>query len=243
LLDVSGDLRGNLGGHNDLRQVQETPAPELGAVAQIQVFGQCRRRPATRFLNAGHAPHARRSTEIQKQTAPGAGGLLDYEVTVQIQRLGACQRVFSRVQVPPARLHHAQPVVGGKQRHHALQKIGRGDKIGIKYGSQLGGLPPEALIERAGLIARAGRAANVLDIPAKSVIAGDMAGDQIAGFVRRIIEHLDMQPVARVIQRHNRLDQAGDNRPLVINRQLHKDMWPIRRRRPWQGRAGAPLPP
>ena len=72
---------------DDVRQKQKSPALDLCAIAQVEVFRQRVVIPAAGFLDTRAPPDARRAVEIEEPTRPGPRGLLDEKVTVQQHRL------------------------------------------------------------------------------------------------------------------------------------------------------------
>src|SRR5437867_2235294 len=78
-----------LSGRYNIGQVNKSPAHELGAIAEIEIFGQSVMLPATSFLDAGSSPETGGSVEIEKSAAPAARGLLKQKMSIQKNRLHA----------------------------------------------------------------------------------------------------------------------------------------------------------
>src|SRR5438552_5757231 len=84
LLSFEGvHLHWQLGRAGDRRIVDEFPAVQLGAIAEVRVFGQGIVLPAARILDGGAAPHAPSSVEIEKAPREITPAVLDYKVAVQ----------------------------------------------------------------------------------------------------------------------------------------------------------------
>src|SRR5690606_4320939 len=76
--------------------------------------------------------------------------------------------------------------------------------------------------ERAGLVALALPPAHVCDLE----IGGQRAevfGDDARRVVGRVIEHLHLETIARVVEPGDRIEQAPDHETLVEDRQLYGD--------------------
>src|SRR5262249_24748196 len=75
--------RGELHGALAVRQVEELPAFELGAIRKVGVFGQRVVLPAARGFNGSPAPDAGGAVEIEKSASTGASAVFDDEVAVE----------------------------------------------------------------------------------------------------------------------------------------------------------------
>ena len=105
-------LGGQLGGRDEVGQVNEFPALELGAVAEVEVLGEGVVLPAAAALDAGAPPEAGRAVEIEEAPGAAAGGLLEHEVAVEEHGLDAGEERVGAVEVAPAGLDHADPGIG-----------------------------------------------------------------------------------------------------------------------------------
>ena len=133
LLLVADHLRRQLRRGRVLRQVDELPALELGAVAQVQIFGQRVVLPAAGIVDGGPTPDAGRAVEVHESAAAVAGGVLDHEVAVEEDRLALGQQAGVAVEVVPADLDHADLVVG-EVVDHVVEQVGRRDEVGVEDG-------------------------------------------------------------------------------------------------------------
>ena len=126
------------------------------------------------------------------------------------------QRVVA-VHVGPARLHHRQGGIG-EVRHGAPQEVGRGQEVGVEDGDELAAGLPQALGQRTRLVAGPVSATEVADGQAPSGVALHRGAGDLDGVVGRIVEHLDFQPLVRVVNLSHRVDQALDHVLLVVDR-------------------------
>ena len=193
LLFPGGDLRGDFGGDDDIGQVEEAPAGELGTIAEVEVFGEGEGAPAARFADAGHAPDAAGAAEVHEPAGAVAGGLLDDEVAVEGEGLAAGEGVIEPVEMAPAGLDHADLFVGDEVGDGAAEEVRRGDEVGVEHGEQFTIQQFEAAGKSAGLVATALRAADMADIKAAGAQAGQGLADEGAGIVDGIVEDLDSE--------------------------------------------------
>ena len=101
-----GHLHGQLRRTDHVRHKLHPPAPQLGAITQIEVFGQGIRLPAPGIVNRLPAPDPSRAVKIQEQASPAARRLLDPEVAIDAEGLRQREPGVGAVEVPPAGLHH-----------------------------------------------------------------------------------------------------------------------------------------
>ena len=151
-----------------------------------------------------------------------ASAVLEHEVRVEQDRLDLGQQRIVRVDVAPARLHHRDLGID-EERDGALQEIGGRDEVGVEDGDvlALGHLHPG--LERAGLVAGPIGAVQVGDVDAPGGVAPDGLLGYRACFVRGVVEHLDLQELARVIHLAHGVDQPVRDVHLVVDGQLHRD--------------------
>ena len=99
-----------------------------------------------------------------------------------------------------------------------IRKSGCGTEVGVEDGDELALARPHACVERAGLVAVAVGAVDVLDVDAlRGVAAHGELGD-LARLVGRVVEHLDFEQLARIVDAADRLDQPVDHVHLVVER-------------------------
>ena len=83
--------------------------------------------------------------------------------------------------------------------HGGAQEIGPGDEVGVEDGHQLAAGGALAGLERPGLETGAFDAVQVMDVETLDALALDEIGDDRAGLVGRVVEHLDLEAIARVV--------------------------------------------
>jgi hypothetical protein len=91
---------------DDIRQKNEFPTDELGAIAQIEIFGERVVLPAAGIDNARFSPEPSRAIEIEKTSAATPGGLFQKQMAVQEHGLNAGEQRVTPIQMSPARLDH-----------------------------------------------------------------------------------------------------------------------------------------
>jgi hypothetical protein len=124
--------------------------------------------------------------------------LLDDEVPVEGHRLHAGHERIVGIDVLPAGLDHPDLRVL-EPGERLLEEVPVGDEVGVEDRDVFarGGFEP--LAERAGLVPRAVAPAEVVDPVAAFPVEGHPFGGDPDGFVRGIVEHLDLEAVLRVI--------------------------------------------
>ena len=78
-------------------------------------------------------------------------------------------------------------------------------------------------VERAGLVAVAIRATQVHGVDAALAQLFDRSARDAFGLVRRVVEHLQLEAIARVIEGAGGVEQATHDGRLVVQRELHGD--------------------
>ena len=97
---------------------------------------------------------------------------------------------------------------------------GRRREVGVKDGDEFARGALHALGERARLEALAMGAVMIGDGMAGARVFTDQARADDARLVRRVVEHLNFQPVAGVFDARHRFQQALHHVSLVVNREL-----------------------
>ena len=126
------------------------------------------------------------------------------------------------VQIAPARLHHADFGIG-EVIDGAAQKIDGRNKIGIEDRNDFAGSRLQAILQSARFIAVAIAAVNVLDGQAVGAVFRRQPCGELVSFVGGIVEHLNLQQFAWIIQLARFLDQAFDHVLFVVDGKLHRD--------------------
>ena len=210
-----GQPVGQLARHPDAEKDRGAPALEMDAIAEVEILGQGIGMPAPGIIDGAPAPQAASAVEGHVEIGPGPRALLDGEMRVQRQRLGAGQEILPRVQMLPARLDQGQLRFGQQREDAAGEEIARGQEIGVEDGDELGIGLGEAVAQRPRLEARAIGAPHELgvDPPGAHPLHGD-AGE-LGGVVGAVVQHLDLQPILGPVDRGRGLDQPVDDVALV----------------------------
>ena len=104
-----------------------------------------------------------------------------------------------------------------------MRKSGGRDEVGVEDADELAARDLEPRFERAGLVAGAIRAVDVLDVDALRGVAAHRQVGDAARFVGRVVQHLDLEQLARVVDRADRVDQTLGDVHLVVERELDGD--------------------
>jgi len=200
----------------------ESPARELGAIAEVEVLGHRVVGPAARLFDAGPPPDARGPVEVEEHARVHPCRMLDPEMSVEHRGLRGREGRAGAVQVGPAGLHHPDRRVG-EVRCEAKQEIGGGNEVGVEHGDQLAASACQPVRQRAGLEPLSVRATQVVDVHATCAMARHRERGALGGLVVRVIEHLDLEPARRVVECGRGVDQTGDDPALVEDRQLDGD--------------------
>ena len=78
-------------------------------------------------------------------------------------------------------------------------------------------------MEGAGLVAVAVAAADICDVAALLREPGGGGASSLAGLVLRIVEDLNLEAFARIVERTDGVEQTIDHVVFVVERQLHGD--------------------
>ena len=143
----------HFGRRHDVGQEEETPSEQLGPVAQVEVLGQRVVLPAAGVVDGLAAPDAGGAIEIEKAPRAVAAAVFEDEVGIEQDRLDFGQQRVVLVDVPPARLHHADLRVFFEVRQRPHQKVPGWDEIGVENRDELPGGFLQAGLERSSLVA------------------------------------------------------------------------------------------
>lgn len=147
--------------------------------------------PAAGVSDTGFPPNTGRAVESEKAPGTIPCGLLKLEVAVEEHRLDACQNVVSAVQVTPAGLDHADPVVG-EILDRFLQNVRIRDEICIEYEKVFTLGETGAVLKRTCLVAGAVGAVDMFRIKTLGNEAGNPFPADIHCIVGGIVEQLDL---------------------------------------------------
>ena len=146
----------HFGRRDDVGQEHELPAAQLRAVAQVEVFGQRVVLPAAGVADGLAAPHAGGAVEIEEAAGAIAAAVLEHEVAVEQNRLDLREQRVVLVDVPPARLHHADLRVG-EMRQQAVEEVGLRQEVGVEDGDELAARDLAARLRARRPCSRCGR--------------------------------------------------------------------------------------
>src|SRR2546423_2919819 len=210
-----------LGRRDNIRQENKFPASELRAIAQVEIFGQSVVLPPARFADARPTPESGGSVEIEKAAAAAASRLLEEQMALEGPRPDAGEQRIAAIKMSPTRLDHADLRIG-KEMDRALQEVRVRDEIRVEDADELAFSRGQPSLERARLEARPVGSVDQVDIE-PSVLQGRHAGGrQLLGIVGRIVQHLDVEQVFRIIDFANRAQKPLDYIDLIEDRQLHR---------------------
>lgn len=127
---------GDLCGDGDVGDVFKVPTFQLRSVGEVEVLGERVGCPAAGILDGAAPPYSGGAVEVEEQAVGAAGALLDAEMAVDADALGAGEEGGVTVQVIPAGLHEAG-FFGGEMGEELSQEIGCGDEIGVEDRDEL----------------------------------------------------------------------------------------------------------
>ena len=107
-------------------------------------------------------------------------------------------------------------------RHQTQQEVAGRQEIGVEDRDELPARDLEAGLERARLEPGPVAAVDVLDVDALRRQPLDRQLGDAARLVGRVVQHLDFEPVARVLDGAHRVDQPIGDVHLVVERQLDR---------------------
>ena len=217
-------------GSDQVRQEDELPAAQLRAIAQVEIFGQRVVLPAAGISDRRSPPDARGAVEVEEQPGAVPSAVLQHEVGVEQDRLDLREQRVVLVDVPPSRLHHRDAVVA-EVRNRLLQEVRRRNEVRVEDGDELALRHLHGGIERARLVAGAIGAMDVGDVDAVGGIAHHGALRHNARLVGGVVQHLDFEQLARIVELADGVDQPVRHVHLVVDRKLDRDL-----RQPFQAR-------
>src|SRR5713101_4764797 len=147
-------------------------------------------------------------------------------MAVEQDRFDFGQRGVITVQIRPTSLDHRDPGINEIWKR-AAQKIGRRKKIRVEDGDEFAGRGLETRGKRPGLETGADVAMQVADWQSERLIALDAAARDLLRFIGRVIEHLNVEQLARIIKARYRVHEALDHVALVIDRKLYGNLGPL----------------
>src|ERR1035438_9424493 len=209
------------------RHVDELPAFQLRAVTEVGIFGERIVLPAAGVLNRLAAQNTGRAVEVEEVARARASPVLQDEVPVQQHGFHFGEEAVIAIQIAPAGLHDADSRVG-EMLDGAREEIRRRDEIGIENGDEFacGGL--QSFLQRAGFEALAIVAVMVFDGEPQSAIALHQRRGKWGGVVGGIVQHLDLEQLAGILDAGDLVDEPLDDVPFVEDGQLNGDRRQLR---------------
>ncbi len=108
--------------------------------------------------------------------------------------------------------------------HDLAQEAWLRNEVGVEDRDQVALGPRQAVVERARLVAVAVGAPDVDRVDATSAELLDLGRRDLPRFVARVVEHLDLQAIQRVVRAASSIQQPGDDGRLVVQRELDGDV-------------------
>ncbi len=141
---------------------------------------------------------------------------------VKEYRLRLCQSGIIKIHMPPPHLDHAYPGIGEKI-HGVPEKFTRGDEVRVEYRKELTLGLFESFPQRARLVALPVLPVYIYDIdPGLSEAVYAPARD-LDCLISRVIEHLYLEQLPRVVDFADRGNEPLDHIHLVIYRELYRN--------------------
>src|SRR5260221_4268071 len=127
----------------------------------------------------------------------------------------------------PAPLHERDLRIG-EVGDGSLEEIGRGDEVGVEDGDQLAFCETEPVRQGASFEIRGGEAPELHDVEACLTKPRHDLDDDPYRLVVRVIQSLDLEQLARIVERRSRLDRARRRIVLIPDGDLDRDPGPAR---------------
>ena len=178
--------------------------------------------PTTAHLDRLATPDAGGAVEVEESAGAIARGLFDDEVTVEHDGLQTRQQIVLAVDVRPAHLRATDQWIG-EEVDELAQAIRLGNEVGVEDGEQFALGRLVSVLERAGFEASAIGAMNVVNIETLRGVFRDCGFGDADCFVSRVVEHLNLQLLARIVDCGNRFEQTIDDVQLVEEWKLNGD--------------------
>jgi hypothetical protein len=158
--------------------------------------------------------------KLKKPTGPMARRVLEHEVAVEQERGRARERRCLVVEMAPARLHHAHAGIV-ERRHHAAQEVARRHEVRVEDRDEVSPRLAEPVLERARLVSEAVAAPDHAHVDAGPPPGlGPRFRDE-GRRVRRVVEDLHLEPIARPVELAGGVDEPPDDVALVEHGELH----------------------
>src|SRR6266508_167469 len=203
-----------------VQQINEPPAHQLRAKTQVGVF--CKRvvLPTAAHLNRFASPDAGRAVKVEKIPAAISRGLLHHKVAVKHDCLQTRQQSVGTVYVGPTHLRAADRSFG-EEMDQLAQEIRLRHKVGVEDCNQFALRCLHAVLKRARFEAGPILSMDIRNVEPRARISLYRGARNVHRFVSRIIQYLDLQTLAGIINLRHRSHQTLDHVHLVEERQLN----------------------
>src|ERR1700722_13868068 len=183
--------------------------------------------PAAGIVDGAAAPHTCSSVEVEKDTAASPAGMLEHEMPIQQDGFNLSEKRVVAVDVRPASLHHADIGIG-EVVNDAQYKIFRGNEIRVKNGDELALSRLKTFRQRACLESLAVGTMMVGDRESPGGIMIDQPACHRNGFIRRVVEHLNVKLFQGIAQAANGVQQPLGHELLIEDGKLDRDSRELR---------------
>ncbi len=178
--------------------------------------------PAPGVHDRGAPQNSGCPVEVEEAAAEEARETLEHEVAVEEDGLSTGQERVVAVEVIPPPLHHPDPRVG-EVVDRLLQEIGLRNKIGIENGDELALRRFQPVFQGTGLEARAILPVDIVNVQTDAAPSFHSVGRDHPGLVGRIVKHLDVEQMPRIIEGADGVDEALHHVHFVVGRELDGD--------------------
>ena len=124
----------------------------------------------------------------------------------------------------PTRLHHAHGRIR-KYGNRATEKIWRWDEVRVEDRDELATGDLQTRLEGSGLESSAIVPMEVADVDPLGDVPADRRLRDLPCFVDRVVQYLDLEQLARVVELAHRIDQPIRDVHLIEDRKLDGDRW------------------
>ena len=203
-------------------EVDELPAGELGAVGEIDIFGEGIVLPAACGIDGLFSPEAGGAVEVDPTGGAVSRGVFDDEVSVEEDGLAAGEEGIAAVEVFPACLDHADAGVG-EVVDGFVEEVFFGDEVGIEDGDEVGFDVFHGVGEGAGFEALAVGSVEIGDVIVFFLPGFDVGLGEVCGDIGRVVEDLDLEEVFGVVELAGGVDDSFNDAGFVEHGELDGD--------------------
>ena len=143
-------------------------------------------------------------------------------MAVEEHGLNAGEQAVVAVQVAPAGLDHTDFRIG-EEVDHPVEDFWWRDEVGVQNKDIIAFGGEQSVFQGAGFVSGAVGPVDEFGVESCGDQFGDFPSADVHCFVGGVVQHLDLQPVARVIEAGDGIDEASDDMLFVENGQLDGD--------------------